>query len=149
MLAFAEPTRTAAEAAAVLGCDPAQIAKCIVFRAGDQAILVITMGARLVDMAAVAGMLGQELQRAHPDWLREVTGFAAGGVAPIGHLSPPTTLLDGALLGAEVIWAAAGSPRHMFRTTPSELAAMTRARIARVSFDPAADQANTVRDTNQ
>src|SRR3954451_19232856 len=83
--AFPNGTRTAADAAAAVGCDVAQIAKSIVFRAGSRAAVVITSGANRVDQAKAETVLGCKLGRADADWVRLTTGFAVGGVAPVGH----------------------------------------------------------------
>jgi prolyl-tRNA editing enzyme YbaK/EbsC (Cys-tRNA(Pro) deacylase) len=127
---FPAGTRSAAEAAAAVGCQVAQIAKSIVFRAGARAVLVVASGANRVDMGKVAAALGQPVQRAEGTWVRDTTGFAIGGVAPVGHLAPPLLLLDADLMALDPVWAAAGSPRHVFRTTPAELVRMTGARVA-------------------
>lgn len=128
--AFPEGTRSAAEAAAAVGCDVAQIAKSIVFRAGPRAVLVIASGANRVDMGKVAAAIGQPLKRADGAWVRDTTGFAIGGVSPVGHLAPPILLLDTDLMALDPIWAAAGSPQHVFRTSPPELLRMTGAQVA-------------------
>jgi prolyl-tRNA editing enzyme YbaK/EbsC (Cys-tRNA(Pro) deacylase) len=101
-----------------------------VFRAGARAVLVVASGANRVDMGKVAAALGQPVQRADGTWVRDTTGFAIGGVAPVGHLAPPLLLLDADLMALDQVWAAAGSPRHVFRTTPAELLRMTGARVA-------------------
>ncbi|GGG46967.1 cys-tRNA(pro)/cys-tRNA(cys) deacylase [Caldovatus sediminis] len=121
--AFPAGTRSAAEAAAAVGCDLARIAKSIVFRAGavPRAVLVIASGANRVDMAKVARAIGQPVKRADGGWVRDTTGFAIGGVAPVGHLAPPIVLVDQDLFAFERVWAAAGSPTHVFETTPAEL----------------------------
>jgi prolyl-tRNA editing enzyme YbaK/EbsC (Cys-tRNA(Pro) deacylase) len=119
--AFPEGTRSAAEAAAAVGCEVAQIAKSIVFRAGERPVLVIASGANRVDMAKVAAATGFAVKRADGGWVRDVTGFAIGGVAPLGHLAPPTVLVDEDLFAFTEVWAAAGSPMHVFRTTPEAL----------------------------
>ena len=119
--AFPDGTRSAAEAAAAVGCEVAQIAKSIVFRAGDRAVLVVTSGANRVDMAKVAAATGFHVKRADGGWVRDVTGFAIGGVAPVGHLSPPVVLVDEDLFRFDRVWAAAGSPMHVFATTPADL----------------------------
>lgn len=126
--AFPEGTRSAADAAAAVGCDVAQIAKSIVFRpregAGSRAVLVIASGANRVDMAKVAAATGFHVKRADGGWVREVTGFAIGGVAPIAHLTPPVVLVDEDLFALERIWAAAGSPMHVLETTADALLRM-------------------------
>ena len=130
--AFPDGTRTAADAAAAVGCDVAQIAKSIVFRAGERAAVIVTSGANRVDPARAGAALGVKLERADPDWVRLTTGFAVGGVAPVGHIAPPLMLLDEDLLVLDPVWAAAGSPRHVFRTTAAELLRMTGALVAPV-----------------
>ena len=129
--AFPAGTRTAADAAAAVGCEVAQIAKSIVFWAGGRAAVIITSGANRVDTAKAEAALGVKLLRADADWVRETTGFAVGGVAPIGYLAPPL-LLDEDLLALDPIWAAAGSPSHVFSTTAEALRRMTGARTAPV-----------------
>lgn len=119
--AFPEGTRSAAEAAAAVGCEVAQIAKSIVFRTGERPVLVIASGANRVDMAKVAAATGLVVKRADGGWVRDVTGFAIGGVAPLGHLAPPVVLVDEDLFTFTEVWAAAGSPMHVFRTTPEAL----------------------------
>ncbi len=136
---FPESTRTAAQAAAAVGCTVAQIAKSIVFRAGGRAALVITSGANRVDAAKAGAVLGVQLSRADADFVRETTGFAIGGVAPVGHLSPPLILLDEDLLALDPIWAAAGSPTHVFRTTAAELARISGGTVAAVKLESASE----------
>lgn len=119
--AFPEGTRSAADAAAAVGCQVAQIAKSIIFRTGERAVLVIASGANRVDMGKVAAATGFHVKRADGNWVRDVTGFAIGGVAPLGHLTPPVVLVDADLLAYDRVWAAAGSPMHVFATTPAEL----------------------------
>jgi prolyl-tRNA editing enzyme YbaK/EbsC (Cys-tRNA(Pro) deacylase) len=130
--AFPDGTRSAADAAAAVGCAVAQIAKSIVFRAGARAVLVIASGANRVDMAKVAAAIGQPVKRAEGAWVRDATGFAIGGVSPVGHLAPPLLLLDADLTQLAEIWAAAGSPQHVFRTTPADLLRITGATVADV-----------------
>jgi prolyl-tRNA editing enzyme YbaK/EbsC (Cys-tRNA(Pro) deacylase) len=119
--AFPEGTRSAAEAAAAVGCDVAQIAKSIVFRGGDRVVLVVASGANRVDPGKVAAATGLPIRRADGGWVRDMTGFAIGGVAPLGHLTSPVVLLDGDLFAFDRVWAAAGSPMHVFATTPADL----------------------------
>jgi len=133
---FPEGTRTAADAAAAIGCTVAQIAKSVVFRArtagGDRAALVIASGVNRVDTGKVAALLGATLKRADADWVREHTGFAIGGVAPLGHLAVPLLVFDRDLLALHPIWAAAGTPHHVFRTEAALLARITGALVADV-----------------
>ena len=133
IVAFPAGTRTAADAAAAIGCDVAQIAKSIVFRAGDRAVVVVISGALRVDQAKAEAALGVQLGRADADWVRQATGFAGGGVAPVGHVAPPLLLLDEGLLALDPVWAAAGSPSHVFRTTADALRRITGATVASVS----------------
>jgi prolyl-tRNA editing enzyme YbaK/EbsC (Cys-tRNA(Pro) deacylase) len=123
--AFPEGTRSAAEAAAAVGCEVAQIAKSIVFRGGERVVLVIASGANRVDMAKVAASTGLPVKRADGNWVRDRSGFAIGGVAPLGHLTPPVVLVDEDLFAFEKVWAAAGSPMHVFATTPDALLALS------------------------
>lgn len=130
--AFPEGTRSAAEAAAAVGCEVAQIAKSIVLRAGERVVLVIASGANRVDMAKVEAATGLRVKRADGNWVRDVTGFAIGGVAPLGHLMPPVVLVDEDLFALDRVWAAAGSPVHVFATTPAELLRISGGRRADV-----------------
>jgi prolyl-tRNA editing enzyme YbaK/EbsC (Cys-tRNA(Pro) deacylase) len=129
---FPDGTRTAQDAATAVGCDVAQIAKSIVLRAGEQVVLVIASGVNRVDVAKVSAALGQAVTPADGRWVRDNTGFAIGGVAPIGHLCAPRIFIDADLMKLDEVWAAAGTPRHVLRTTPAELARMTGGEIADV-----------------
>jgi prolyl-tRNA editing enzyme YbaK/EbsC (Cys-tRNA(Pro) deacylase) len=126
--------RTAADAAAAVGCQVDQIAKSLVFRLRDSgcALLVITSGAHRVDEKKVAAVVGEAIERADADFVRAETGFAIGGVAPIGHAKPIVTLIDEHLLRWDAIWAAAGHPNTVFRLTPDDLVAMTGGRVVAV-----------------
>lgn len=127
-----DSTRSAAEAAAAVGCTVAQIAKSLVFRGATsgRAVLVIASGAHRVDEARLAAELGEGVEKADAEFVREQTGFAIGGVPPVGHAL--AALVDEALLAHGEIWAAAGHPKAVFRLTPAELVAMTRGRVVRV-----------------
>jgi prolyl-tRNA editing enzyme YbaK/EbsC (Cys-tRNA(Pro) deacylase) len=123
-----EKARTARGAAEAVGCTVAQIAKSIVFRSDDKPdrpVLVIASGANRVDPAKAGAALGIHLRQADADWIRRTTGFAIGGVAPVGHLTRPLTLLDADLLRLDPVWAAAGAPHLVFRTTTAELQRMS------------------------
>ncbi len=139
---FPEGTRSAADAAAAIGCSVAQIAKSIVFRAvtehGERVALIIASGVNRVSTAKVEALLGCKLKRADGDWVRERTGFAIGGVAPLGHLSPPLLVFDQDLLALHPVWAAGGSPRHVFSTEAAELARITGAQVADIAEATAA-----------
>jgi prolyl-tRNA editing enzyme YbaK/EbsC (Cys-tRNA(Pro) deacylase) len=99
---------------------------------GDQVVLVIASGANRVDVAKVACLIGSSVKNSDARWVRDTTGFAIGGVAPVGHLSAPRVLIDEDLMALDPIWAAAGSPRHAFRTTAHELTRMTDGQVADV-----------------
>ena len=138
VIEFAETTRTSAEAAAQIGCSIAQIAKSLVFRAkaSNRPVLVIASGVNRVDEKAVEALLGEKLGKADADFVRDKTGYAIGGVAPVGHATRPATFIDEDLLGFEVIWAAAGTPFAVFRLTPAELARLTGGQVARIAQKP-------------
>jgi prolyl-tRNA editing enzyme YbaK/EbsC (Cys-tRNA(Pro) deacylase) len=127
--------RTAADAAAAVGCRVDQIVKSLVFRlrGSGRPLLVVTSGAHRVDEAKVAAVVGEPLERADAAFVRAETGFAIGGVAPIGHAKPMLTLVDEHLLNFAEIWAAAGHPNVVFRLTPAELVTMTQGRVVAVS----------------
>ena len=131
---FPDGTRTAADAARAVGCRVDQIVKSLVFRLGEsgRALLVITSGAHRVNEAKVAALVGETIERADADFVRAETGFAIGGVAPIGHAKPIVTLIDEHLLRWDAIWAAAGHPNTVFRLTPDDLVAMTGGRVVAV-----------------
>jgi prolyl-tRNA editing enzyme YbaK/EbsC (Cys-tRNA(Pro) deacylase) len=128
---FSETTRTSAEAAAAIGCTVAQIAKSVVFRAVglNRAVLVMASGANRVDEKLVAAAVGDRIAKADAAFVRDRTGFAIGGVAPVGHTEKPVTLIDENLLQYAEIWAAAGTPNSVFRLTPEALIAMTGGRV--------------------
>jgi prolyl-tRNA editing enzyme YbaK/EbsC (Cys-tRNA(Pro) deacylase) len=125
--------RTAQEAADALGVQVGQIAKSVIFRRRHDgaAVLVVTAGDRRVDEKKVAAHTGA-LGRADAEFVKAATGFSIGGVAPVGHRTPPVTLIDESLLRFEAIWAAAGHPNGVFRLAPQELAALTGAPVADV-----------------
>ena len=117
---------TAAAAAAALGVEVGQIANSLIFDADGEPLLVLTSGAHRVDTGKLAAGLGvAKLRRATPDFVREHTGQAIGGVAPLGHPEPVRTLVDTALAGYPVIWAAGGVPRAVFPITYAELVRVT------------------------
>ena len=126
-----DSTRSSAEAASALGCSVAQIAKSVVFRSGSgRPVLVVASGANRVDERKVEALLGDRLLRADADYVRERTGFAIGGVAPIAHATPPHVLLDDDLFAFDRVYAAAGTPFAIFALTPAELEALTGGRRA-------------------
>lgn len=122
-----ESTRTAAEAAQAVGCEAAQIAKSLIFRLAESGkpLLVIASGVNRVDENLMAQWIGETLAKADADFVREHTGFVIGGVPPIGHRERIQTVIDEDLFRYELIWAAAGHPKAVFRLTPAELKRMT------------------------
>ena len=133
-----DAARTAAQAAAALGVEPAQIANSLIFSADGEPVLVLASGGHRVDTAKVADVLGvRTVSRADPDLVRSSTGFAIGGVAPVGHPRPLRTLVDSHLSAYDEIWAAAGHPHAVFPTTFAELVRITGGQPAEVGVDPA------------
>jgi prolyl-tRNA editing enzyme YbaK/EbsC (Cys-tRNA(Pro) deacylase) len=129
---FPEGTRTSQDAANAVGCTVAQIAKSIVLRSGEQVVLVVASGPNRVDLAKIAAAIGAPVKSADGRWVRDVTGFAIGGVPPVGHTANVRIFIDADLMALDLVWAAAGSPRHVFRTTPQELARMTGGEVMEV-----------------
>ncbi|MBB5220713.1 prolyl-tRNA editing enzyme YbaK/EbsC (Cys-tRNA(Pro) deacylase) [Amaricoccus macauensis] len=127
-----DSTRTAEQAAAACGVSLDQIVKSIVFReaGSERHVLFLTAGGNRVDPARAAELAGAPLGKADATSVRMVTGFAIGGVAPLGHLTPIDTWLDPRLLDFEVVWAAAGTPHHVFPVSPTALAAAIGATVA-------------------
>ncbi|MCD2163540.1 YbaK/EbsC family protein [Comamonas koreensis] len=125
--------RTAQEAADALGIALGQIAKSIIFRRkiDDACVLVITSGDCRVDETKVAALVGP-VGRADADFVKARTGFAIGGVSPVGHVTKPVTLIDRELFRFEQIWAAAGHPNGVFALAPADLEALTGAPVADV-----------------
>jgi prolyl-tRNA editing enzyme YbaK/EbsC (Cys-tRNA(Pro) deacylase) len=128
---FPEGTRTAADAARAVGCDVAQIVKSLVFMADGDPVLALLSGADRLDPARLAAATGATVvRRADGDEARAATGFAIGGVPPIGHAASLTILIDERLLSHDVVWAAAGLPDAVFSVSPVALQAATGARVA-------------------
>ncbi|OGQ02764.1 MAG: hypothetical protein A2026_01150 [Deltaproteobacteria bacterium RBG_19FT_COMBO_46_12] len=127
-------TRTSPEAAQTVGCQVGQIAKSIIFRRKqrDQPILVITSGSNRVNEKRIEELISERLGKADADYVRKYTGFAIGGVPPVGHLEKLDIFIDEDLLQYEEIWAAAGSPNAVFKLTPSDLIKMTGGRVVSI-----------------
>jgi prolyl-tRNA editing enzyme YbaK/EbsC (Cys-tRNA(Pro) deacylase) len=124
-------TRTAAEAAAAAGVALDQIVKSILFQGGaGQLVLFLTAGGNQVDGAKASSLAGMELQRADAARVRAVTGFAIGGVSPLGHLTRLPLWMDPRLMEFPVVWAAAGTPNHIFALDPVTLQRVTGAVVA-------------------
>jgi prolyl-tRNA editing enzyme YbaK/EbsC (Cys-tRNA(Pro) deacylase) len=121
---MADSTRTAEDAAAACGCEVAQIVKSLVFRGAESGkpFLMLVSGSNRLNEKGVAGALGEKLKRPDADYVREVTGFAIGGIPPLGHASPMQVFIDEDLLRFERVWAAAGTPRAVFEVEPKRLA---------------------------
>lgn len=128
---LSQSTRTAQEAAAAVGCSVAQIVKSLVFRGGQSGkpLLALVSGQNRASEARLAEHFGEPAGRADADFVRTHTGFAIGGVPPLGHPEALTVLVDRDLLAFEVVWAAAGSPFAVFRVAPAELVRITGGRV--------------------
>src|SRR5215208_5652308 len=124
-----EPTRTAQEAAAACGVTVGQIVKSLVFMGADSGkpYLLLVSGANRVNEKGVAAHVGEKLKRPDADAVRALTGYAIGGIPPFGLDAPLVTYMDRDLLAYDVIWAAAGTPKAVFRTEPARLREATRA----------------------
>lgn len=118
---FAASTATASDAAAAIGTTVGRIVKSLVFMAGEQPILVLVSGPNRADVAKVGHILGKPITRANADQVRALTGFAIGGVPPVGHPQRLTTLVDRDLLRYDEVWAAAGTPNAVFPIGPADL----------------------------
>lgn len=129
---FPDGTRTAQDAANAVGCTVAQIVKSIVLRAGERPLLVLTSGVNRVDVKKISASVGEQVAPADGRWVRDNTGFAIGGVAPVGHASSMRVFIDADLVALDPVWAAAGSPHHVFRTSGRELERLTGGEIADV-----------------
>jgi len=130
---FEEGTRTVADAAAAIGVQEGQIVKSMVFATASGAtVLVLTSGVNRVDERKVAALVGEPVTRPDADHVRRVTGFAIGGVPPLGHLTPLPTLLDEDLWNYDELWAAAGTPYDVFAITADQLEAATGGQRATV-----------------
>lgn len=125
---YPDGTRTAVDAAAAVGCDVGQIVKSLIFSVDGELVLALTSGANRVDTEKLtAAAYGERCDRADADQVREVTGYAIGGVPPFGHANPVRSFFDPALNAYDTIWAAAGTPRHVFPLTPAQLLEATKA----------------------
>ncbi|WP_298291713.1 YbaK/EbsC family protein [uncultured Litoreibacter sp.] len=131
-------TRTAQQAADVAGCHVDQIAKSIIFRGENtgEAILFLTAGGNRVSPAKASQVAGESLGKADAALIRAQTGFAIGGVSPVGHLNPIRAFLDPRLAEFDTIWAAAGTPHHIFPIEPDTLLSLTGAAPADFTEPP-------------
>lgn len=130
-----DSTRTAVEAAQAIGCQVEQIVKSLIFKSkkSGRPILVVASGANRVNEKKLAGLIGEPLGKADADFVRQRTGFAIGGVAPVGHTEEIETYVDEDLLQYEEIWAAAGTPHAVFSLTPNDLVKITGGRVINIT----------------
>jgi len=128
-------TRTAADAADACGCEQGAIVKSMIFRGAvsGQGILVLTSGTNRVHEKRLGRQIGEKLERADADFVRAATGYAIGGVPPVGHATRMRVVMDGDLHSYPQIWAAAGTPSAVFPTTPVELVRLTGAEVLTVT----------------
>jgi prolyl-tRNA editing enzyme YbaK/EbsC (Cys-tRNA(Pro) deacylase) len=140
IIELADAARTAQAAADHLGCNVAQIANSLVFRGqrSGAALLVMASGAHRVDTAKLAGLAGEPIEKAAAPFVRERTGFAIGGVAPVGHPARLNTLVDLALAQHERLWAAAGHPKTVFELSFEALLRLTGGRPVELALSVAA-----------
>ena len=134
VIEFTRSARTAQEAADLVGCQLGQIVKSMIFKGqvSNKGILVLTSGANRVDEFMVSQYANELISRADPDFVRALTGFAIGGVPPVGHARPLETYIDEDLLNFERVWAAAGTPSAVFELASSDLVRITHGKIVRV-----------------
>ena len=128
-------TRTASDAASSIGCDIAQIAKSLIFKTKDtnKTVLILASGVNQVDCRAIESACGEKIVKADADFVREVTGFAIGGIPPIGHkTSIEFIYIDEDLLKLDELWAAAGTPNAVFSITSSDLIKATNGRVLKI-----------------
>lgn len=132
VIEFPSGTRTARDAASAIGCEVAQIVKSLVFvtRETQQPVLVLASGVNRIDEGIIAGYVGESIKMADADFVREVTGFAIGGVPPIGHKKAfKFTFIDEDLFKFPLVWAAAGTPHAVFRLASSDIESLTGGKI--------------------
>ncbi len=128
---LSDSTRTAREAAQAVGCQVEQIVKSLIFRGrqSQKPYLVLASGPYRVDERRLSELAGEPIEKADADFVRQRTGFAVGGVPPVGHAEPLVTFIDETLLRHDYLWAAAGTPHAVFRLTPEDLQAMTDGKV--------------------
>lgn len=134
VMELSESTRTAQEAANTIGCDVSQIAKSLIFKGktSQKPILIVASGINRVNEKAIKAIIGEKLEKANADFVLENTGFAIGGIPPIGHKNSITTLIDEDLLQYDEIWTAAGTPHAVFKLTPKILVEITKGNVISV-----------------
>jgi prolyl-tRNA editing enzyme YbaK/EbsC (Cys-tRNA(Pro) deacylase) len=131
---FAESTRTAAEAAMAIGTTVERIVKSLVFMAGEEMLLVLTSGGNRVDTERLGTAVGAHIRRADAAAVRQATGFAIGGVPPVGHTTALPVVLDRDLMQYDLVFAAAGTPHSIFPVSPADLCRITGARILDIAM---------------
>ncbi|MEM3703937.1 MAG: YbaK/EbsC family protein [Candidatus Bathyarchaeia archaeon] len=131
VIEFQQATRSSQDAAKAIGCYVGQIAKSIIFRTSvsKKPVLVIASGANKVNEKRIAHFVNEPVEKADAEFVREMTGFAIGGVPPVGHLQKIETFIDEDLFNYEVIWAAAGTPHAVFALSPQDMVKMTRGKV--------------------
>lgn len=131
---LSDSCRTAQQAADSIGCTVSQIVKSLIFQTKqtEKPILVLASGTNRVNEKIIAQHVGEKIRRANPDFVRKVTGFAIGGVAPIGHTESIQTFIDKDLLQYDELWAAAGHPNAVFSLQPKHLAELTHGSIIEI-----------------
>ena len=135
VIELAESARTAQQAADALGCEVAQIVKSLIFKTTetDQPILILASGVNRVDEKLIEQELGEKIGKADANFTREVTGFAIGGIPPVGHKQAIKTFIDQDLLKFHDLWAAAGTPHAIFKFQAQDLASLTGGKVIRIS----------------
>jgi Cys-tRNA(Pro) deacylase len=133
---FPSSTRTAQEAAATVGTSVAQIVKSLLFLAGDSPVMALVSGVNQLDTQRLAALSGATIGKANADAVRQATGYSIGGVPPVGFPAPIPTFIDRDLLQYDVVWAAAGTPRHVFPIAPKELVRITDGQVADLRLAP-------------
>ena len=132
---FPSSTRTAQEAATTVGTSVGQIVKSLVFLADTSPVLALVSGVNRLDTERLGTLTGAAIGKADAITVRQATGYAIGGVPPIGFPAPIPTFIDHDLLQYDVVWAAAGTPRHVFPIAPAELLRITGGRVADLATD--------------
>lgn len=130
---FPQGTRTAQDAADAIGVQVGQIVKSLVFSADGEPLLVLVSGSNMADTKKLAQLTGKKIERADANRVREATGFAIGGVPPVGHSTPMTPFIDEDLLQYDVVYAAAGTPFDVFAIEPDVLVRVSGGQVADVA----------------
>jgi prolyl-tRNA editing enzyme YbaK/EbsC (Cys-tRNA(Pro) deacylase) len=134
IVTHAQSTRTAEDAALACGCQVGAIVKSLVFqgKTTEKPYLLLVSGANRVDEKAVAKLVGEPLKRPDAAYVRDLTGYAIGGISPLGHDAPLATFFDRDLLAHATVWAAAGTPESVFEVSPAVLAMAVKAAVIEV-----------------